>query len=122
VVVLLMILLAEPILFVYGGKQFVRSVTPFRILMVAAWFLPLASLIAPYCIKIGAFYAMTITAVILGLISVGLNLVLIPNFSATGAALATALTCALGFCVSLLLLGYLSKESPLKFLRLRTYG
>jgi O-antigen/teichoic acid export membrane protein len=121
-IVLLMILLAEPILFVYGGQSFRRAVTPFRILMIAAWFLPLASLIAPYCVKIGAFYAMTTTAVILGLTSVGLNLLFIPNFSATGAALATASTCVLGFCGSLLLLGYLSKESPLEFLRLRIFG
>jgi O-antigen/teichoic acid export membrane protein len=121
-IVFLMILLAEPILFVYGGKSFLQAVTPFRILMIAAWFLPLASLIAPYCVKVGAFYAMTTTAVILGVISVGLNLLFIPKFSATGAALATASTCVLGFFASLLLLGYLRKQSPLEFLRLRIFG
>jgi O-antigen/teichoic acid export membrane protein len=121
-IILLMILLAEPILFVYGGKSFLQAVPPFRILMIAAWFLPLASLTAPYCVKAGAFYAMTATAVILGVISVGLNLLFIPKLSAAGAALATASTCILGFFVSLFLLGYLRKESPLQFLRLRIFG
>ena len=118
-VVALIIVFAEPILLIYGGREFLRAVTPFRILMIAAWFLPLSSLIAPYCVKIGAFYAMTATALILGLISVMLNFLLIPKFSATGAALATAATCALGFCLSLFLLGYLSKKSSLGFIRVR---
>jgi len=120
-IVLLMVLLAEPILLVYGGKSFLQAVTPFRILMIAAWFLPLASLTAPYCIKVGAFYVMTTTALILGVISVGLNLLFIPKFSATGAAVATSSTCVLGFFLSLLLLGYLRKQSPLEFLRLRIF-
>ncbi len=121
-IILLMILLAKPILFVYGGKDFLQAVTSFRILMIAAWFLPLASLTAPYCIKVGAFYAMTSTAMILGVISVGLNLLFIPKLSATGAALATASTCVLGFLVSLFLLGYLRKESPVRFLKLGIFS
>jgi PST family polysaccharide transporter len=117
--VLLMILFAKPILFIYGGKNFLSAVTTFRILMIAAWVLPLASLVAPYCVKIGAFSAMAITAVILGLISVALNLYLVPIYSGTGAALATASTCITGFGISLLLLGYLSKRNPLEFMKLR---
>jgi len=118
-IVLLIILLAKPILFIYGGRHFLPAVTTFRILMIAAWFLPLASLVAPYCVKIGAFYAMAITAIALGLISIALNLYLIPNFSGTGAALATASTCMIGFCISLVLLGYLSKRNPLEFIKFR---
>jgi PST family polysaccharide transporter len=118
-IVLLMILLAKPILFIYGGRNYLPAVTTFRIFMIAAWFLPLSSLVAPYCVKIGAFYAMVITAVILGLIGVVLNLYLIPNFSGTGAALATASTCMIGFLISLFLLGYLSKRNPLEFIKLK---
>ncbi len=117
-IVLLMILLAKPILFIYGGRNYLPAVATFRILMIAAWFLPLSSLVAPYCVKIGAFYAMVITAVILGLIGVVLNLYLIPNFSGTGAALATASTCMIGFLISLFLLGYLSKRNPFEFIKL----
>jgi PST family polysaccharide transporter len=117
-IVLLMILLAKPILFIYGGRNYLPAVTTFRIFMIAAWFLPLSSLVAPYCVKIGAFYAMVITAVILGLIGVVLNLYLIPNFSGTGAALATASTCMIGFLISLFLLGYLSKRNPFEFIKL----
>jgi PST family polysaccharide transporter len=118
-IVLLMILLAKPILFIYGGRNYLPAVTTFRILMIATWFLPLSSLVAPYCVKIGAFYAMVITAVILGLIGVVLNLYLIPNFSGTGAALATASTCMIGFLISLFLLGYLSKRNPFEFIKLK---
>ena len=118
-IVLLIILLAKPILFIYGGRHFLPAVTTFRIIMIAAWFLPLASLVAPYCVKIGAFYAMAITAIALGLISIALNLYLIPKFSGTGAALATASTCMIGFCISLILLGYLSKRNPLEFIKLK---
>ena len=121
-IVLLIILLAKPILFIYGGRHFLPAVTTFRILMIAAWFLPLASLVAPYCVKIGAFYAMAITAIALGLISIALNLYLIPNFSGTGAALATASTCMIGFGVSIFLLGYLSKRNPLEFIKLKISG
>ena len=119
VIVFFIILFAKPILLLYAGNSFLPSVNHFRILMVAAWFLPLSSLVAPYCVKIGAFYAMVITAVILGPIGVVLNLYLIPNFSGTGAALATALTCMIGFLISLFLLGYLSKRNPLEFIKLK---
>ena len=118
-IVLLIVFFAKPILFIYGGQNFLPAVTSFRILMIAAWFLPLASIVAPYCVKIGAFNAMAITAMVLGVISVAMNLYLIPNFSGMGAALATAATCMVGFGSSLLLLGFLSKRNPLEFIKLR---
>lgn len=120
-IVILMILFAKPILLLYAGNSFLPAVNNFRILMIAAWFLSLSSLVAPYCVKIGAFYAMAITAVILGLIGVSLNLYLIPSFSGTGAAIATASTCIIGFWISLILLGHLSQRKPLEFIRLRVF-
>jgi PST family polysaccharide transporter len=118
-IVLLMTFFAKPILYIYGGQNFLPAVTSFRILMIAAWFLPLSSLVAPYCVKKGAFYAMAMTAVVLGLISVALNLYLIPRFLGTGAALATASTCMIGFGISLFLLRHLSKRNPFDFMKLR---
>jgi O-antigen/teichoic acid export membrane protein len=125
-VVLGIMLLAKPILLVYGGASFLSSVNLLRILLVGVWFLPLSSFVAPYCVKIGAFNACSASAVILGLISIALNFVLIPKFAATGAALATSFTCITGFGLALLLLWYLTKNNPLIFLKITwkdiTYG
>ena len=120
--VFLMTFFAKPILLIYGGQEFLPAVTSFRILMIATWLLPLSSLVAPYCVKKGAFYAMTVTAVFLGLINVALNLYLIPDLLGKGAALATASTCMIGFVISLFLLGYLSKRNPLEFIKLRVFS
>jgi len=122
VVVLGIVLLAKPILLVYGGAKFLPSVNLLRILMVGALFLPLSSFVAPYCIKIGAFNACSASAVILGLTSIALNFLLIPKFAALGAALATSFTCILGFSLSLLLLWYLTKNNPLVFLKIQWKG
>ncbi|MBI4228511.1 MAG: oligosaccharide flippase family protein, partial [Deltaproteobacteria bacterium] len=66
-VVLITILLAQPILLLYGGKAFLPSVNIFRILMIAAWLLPLSSLLAPLYIKMGAFGVASCSAIILGI-------------------------------------------------------
>ena len=120
--VFLMAFFAKPILLIYGGQEFLPAVTSFRILMIATWLLPLSSLVAPYCVKKGAFYAMTVTAVFLGLINAALNLYLIPDLLGKGAALATASTCMIGFVISLFLLGYLSKRNPFEFIKLRVFS
>ncbi|HEX8949591.1 MAG TPA: oligosaccharide flippase family protein [Dissulfurispiraceae bacterium] len=109
---------AKPLLLLYGGNSFLPSVAMFRTLMVAAWLLPLSSLVAPYCIKVGAFNACSASAVVLGIISMGLNFFLIPAYSGNGAALATALTCVAGFFLSLFLLWYLTRRNPLEFVKL----
>lgn len=124
--VLGIMLLARPILLVYGGASFLSSVNLLRILMIGAWFLPLSSFVAPYCVKVGAFNACSASAVILGLISIALNYLLIPKFAALGAALATSITCITSFGFALLLLWYLTQNNPLIFLKITwkdiTYG
>ncbi len=112
VIVLLMILFAKPILLLYAGKSFLPSVNNFRILMIAAWFLPLSSMLAPYYIKMGAFGLASISAVFLGVISISLNIFLVPRYADIGASLATALTCFIGFCIILVFLWHLSKKNP----------
>lgn len=111
--------LAEPILLVYGGGEFRGAATVFRVLLLSSWLLPLSSLIAPYLIKTGAFGLASASAVALGAISIALNLLLIPRHAGLGAALATALTCAVGFVMALGLLRHLARRSPLGFLALR---
>jgi O-antigen/teichoic acid export membrane protein len=112
-----MILFAKPILLLYAGKDFLPAISTFRILMLAAWLLALSSLVAPYCTKHGAFYAMSFSAIGLGVLSLLLNRLLIPNLLGIGAALATCLTTLVGFCLVLILLGFLSKRNPLEFVK-----
>jgi O-antigen/teichoic acid export membrane protein len=112
-IAVLAMLFAKPLLLVYGGKDFLASVRAFRMLMVAVWFLPLSSFINPYYVKKGAFGLGAICAVTLGIISVIMNLFLVPGYASTGAAAATSITCLIGFCMSLLLFYYLSKRNPL---------
>ncbi len=119
ILVMVIILLARPILLIYGGSQFLPSVNVFRVLMLSAWLLPLSSLVAPYCIKVGAFGLLTLSAVLLGLISLVANFLLIPSYLSMGAAYATALVCAIGFCMAILLLWYKSGRNPLGFLKIQ---
>jgi PST family polysaccharide transporter len=112
-IVILLILLAKPILLMYGGARFLPSLNSFRILMIAAWFLPLSSLLAPYYVKKGAFGIASFSAALLGIISIGINMLLVPKYASMGAALATAITCLTGFCMVVLFLYYLSRKNPL---------
>jgi O-antigen/teichoic acid export membrane protein len=118
-IVFFIFLMAKPILLIYGGGEFLPSLNILRILLISTWILPLSSIIAPYCIKVGAFMACSISAVILGVMSIGLNLLLIPKYSGIGAAIATSLTCLVGFFLALGLLWILTKNNPLTFLILR---
>jgi len=113
IVAILMILLARPILLIYGGDGFLPSINVFRILMFAAWFLPLSSLLAPYYVKKGAFGIASLSAILLGIMSIGMNMLLVPRYASTGAAFATAFTCLTGFGMTILFLYYLSKKNPL---------
>jgi len=112
IIVCLMVLFAKPILLLYAGNSFLPSVNNFRILMVAAWFLPLSSILAPYYIKRGAFGLASISAVLMGIISMGLNIILVPRYAEIGASLATALTCFTGFCMVLIFFWHLSHKNP----------
>lgn len=118
IIVFLAILFAKPILLLYGGSGFLPSVNNFRVLMIGAWFLPLSSILSPYYIKRGAFVLASTSAVLLGLISMGLNILLVPRYADLGASFATALTCLIGFCMVLLFLWHLSQKTPLALFNL----
>jgi O-antigen/teichoic acid export membrane protein len=112
-IVIFTILLARPLLLMYGGDKFLPSVNTFRILMIAGWFLPLSSLFAPYCAKKGAFGIASFLAAVLGIIGIGINLLLVPRYASRGAALSTALVCLIGFGKTIIFMHYLSKKNPL---------
>jgi O-antigen/teichoic acid export membrane protein len=112
-VIILIMLLAKPILLAYGGTNFLPSVNVFRILLIAVWFLPLSSFLAPYYVKKGAFITASFSAVLLGIVSIIINILLVPKYASIGAALATAFTCLIGFCIVILFLYYLSKKNPI---------
>jgi len=111
--ILVILLLAKPLLLLYAGPQFLPSVNLLRILLVAAWFLPLSSLVAPYYVKAGAFGLAAASAIIIGVFSIALNFLLIPHYAALGAALATSITCLTGFGLVLGLLYLISGKNPL---------
>lgn len=117
-IVFALFLLAKPIIYIYGGNEFMASVIPFRILLLTAWFLPISSFIAPYIIKKGAFLLSSASAVFIGAISIILNFILIPRFSLYGAAWATAISSIVGFFIAVLLLALVARRNPLKFLRI----
>lgn len=112
------ILLARPILMIYGGVAFIDAVTSFRILLITAWLLPLSSMIAPYYVKKGAFILASSTAVFLAIISIKLNIELISRYGINGAAWATSITTIIGFVIVILMLWYLGRRNPLKFLNI----
>ena len=112
-IVFLMLLLAKPILLLYAGRSFSDSINNFRVLMIAAWFLPLSSMIAPYYVKAGAFWLASLSAMFLGIVSISLNIFLVPRYAAIGASLSTAFTCFIGFCVTLIFFRYLTRKNPL---------
>jgi O-antigen/teichoic acid export membrane protein len=109
--VVLLIILAEPILLLYGGEKFLPAAGIFRLHLVATWFLPLASFIDPYYIKIGAFFRAALVAVMLCIISLGLNLVLVAHYAALGGAMATAITCFIDFLAALLFFNIISHRN-----------
>lgn len=117
IVSIVMILFAKPLLLIYAGTKFLPSVNVFRILIVATWFLTTSFLLTPYYVKIGAFGVASFSAALLGIISIGLNLLLVPRYAAIGAAIATAITCMTGFCMAILFLRYLSKKNPFVIFR-----
>jgi O-antigen/teichoic acid export membrane protein len=107
------VLLANPLLRAYGGSQFDEAVWCFRMLAPAAWILSVSSLTAPYYVKAGAFGMASYVSLALGIVSVLSNVLLVPKFAANGAAMATLLTVSVGFVAVLGMIRIISGASPL---------
>jgi len=105
---------------IYGGGEFVNdSLSSFRVLLLTSWFLPLASIVSPYLVKVGAFSLMSKFSIGVGIASLILNYIFIPYKASLGAAWATSISCFLVFIVSLITLALVTKKNTLSFLRLR---
>lgn len=111
--VLPLVLLGGPILRAYGGEAFEPAALSFRLLVPGAWFLSMSSLVSPYYIKRGAFGLAAASAVALGVLSVALNLFLVPAYASVGAAAATMTTMMVGFGLALTMLAVIARRSPL---------
>jgi O-antigen/teichoic acid export membrane protein len=116
VMVLGAFVLAKPLVLVYGGAEFLSAVPLFRVLLPMTWLMPLSAMVAPFYVKKGAFLMASLTAIVLGLVSVGLNYLFIPRLGSWGAAWATTVTTSFGFGLSLAFLWYLSRKNPLMIL------
>ena len=113
-----LLIISKPIIFIYGGKDFILgSLDSFRILLLAAWFLPMASIVSPYLIKKGAFLLITKFSLLFGAVSLLMNFILIPKYGGIGAAWATSISCFLVFISSIIMLKIVSKKNPLEFLK-----
>lgn len=110
--ILLCAVLSKPLLFIYGGSEFLSGTGLFMVLLIMGWLLPLSSMISPYYIKEGAFFWASVSAVALGIISIIMNWYLIPLFGGMGAATATAISGLIGFIWAIIFLGYIGKRNP----------
>ncbi len=72
-----MVIFAKPILLLYAGRNFLDSIHNFRILMVARVVFTLSSMIAPYYVKAGALGLHHCSAILLGIVSISLNILLV---------------------------------------------
>jgi stage V sporulation protein B len=113
VAMLPILVFSKYVLRAYGGAAFEEAATTLRIMTVAAWVLFLSSLMAPYLVKAGVFALGSACAVLIGIVSVAANFLLVRPFQADGAALATLISVAFGFALSLGLLRLTSGRSPL---------
>lgn len=100
----------------YGGSSFEAAAPTFRLMTLAAWVMFLASLAAPYLVKAGALLASSACAIVVGIASVGGNLLLVPRLQAEGGGMATLLAVTLNFALSLGLVALVAGKSPMAFL------
>lgn len=118
IIVVFIIILADPILRIYAGSKFLPAINVFRIIMLSLWLNNISATISPFWVKKGKFIIASVSAIIVAIVSIFLNYNLVPVFHALGAALSTFLSCFFGFLISLLLFYYLSKRNPILFMKI----
>lgn len=116
-IIVCFVLFAKPLLLIYAGRDFLPAVNIFRIIIIGMWLLSVLSLFAPYFVKVGAFMLSSFLTVTLGIISVALNIWLVPRFASMGASIATTITCFAGFCMALLFMWRLTRKNPFLMFR-----
>jgi O-antigen/teichoic acid export membrane protein len=95
--------LAPAAVMLYGGRPFLPAVTPLRLLLPGMVALTISKILSALWVRKGWFLTLTLVAGGTGLLSVALNVLLIPLFGTTGAALATTVPYVLNAGVSLLI-------------------
>ena len=94
-------LLAPVAVWLYGGEAFLPAVTPLRLLLPGIVALTISKILSALWIRAGWFGMLTVLAGGTGLLSLTLNLLLIPLLGTEGAALATTIPYVLNAVVSL---------------------
>lgn len=84
-----LVLLASPAVLLYGGPAFLPAVTPLRLLVPGIVALTISKVLSALWIRQGWFLMLTLLAGGTGLLSVALNLLLVPWLGTAGGALAT---------------------------------
>jgi len=97
---LLLSLLAKYAILIVGGKEYLPGYAPLLIMISGMVFHGVQMNFAPICLKMGVFGILSLSAVVLSLVNIGLNYILLPKIEIIGAAIATSLTHLLGviFC------------------------
>lgn len=86
---------AKPLVMIVGGREYVAAVMPLVVLLPGIVFQCLAMTLTPLCVRKGIYRTMSVTAVIVASGNLLLNILLIPRWGITGAAVATTLSYAL---------------------------
>ncbi len=96
-------LLAPAVVLLYAGPAFLPAVTPLRLLLPGIAALTISKVLSALWVREGWFLTLTLLAGGTGLLSVLLNIVLVPRLGTAGAALATTLPYLLNAGASLLI-------------------
>lgn len=96
-------ILASPAVLLYGGHAFLPAVTPLRLLLPGIVALTISKVLSALWIREGWFLMLTLVAGGTGLLSVALNVLLVPGLGTAGAALATTVPYLLNAGASLLI-------------------
>ena len=100
---LIMAAFSKYIVLIYGGEAFLPSVTPLILLLPGVVMLVIPKILSTLWVRKGWFLPLTFVATGTAVLSLILNLALIPEFGAKGAAIATTMTYALSSFIGLFL-------------------
>ena len=90
-------LFGKHIILFFVGETFMPSVVPFLVLLPGVVLSTVAQVVAPLWVRKGWFWLMGGSGVALAVVSILLNLLLIPRYGIIGAAIANSLTYLVGF-------------------------
>lgn len=111
---LIMAVFSKIIVLIYGGKAFLPSVSPLLFLIPGIVVFVIPKILATLWVRKGWFLPLTFIATGTAILSIILNLLLIPKFGANGAAIATTMTYGLVSLIGLFLFRkYVNKDLTL---------